>query len=461
MSSKGDNVIRFRKSITINIGVVIFIFLFFYIVVCVWLYFATPQIVAHEVQMGTLTTSTRYNGFIVRDETVITSRYDGYINYFVRENERVGVNNMVCTIDETGTLNDYIAEQTMENSLQSAQDYETIRREIVQFTQTFQEREFDRVYDFKYNITGTVQRLSNTKLLEEIDQISTNIQDTIHIVRATTTGIVVYNTDGYESFTEELLSPAIFDVSLYEKNQFLGNELVVKGDPIYKVATNEKWSVYMELDASTAATVIEGEYVEVRFLDNQDSSWAQIYIIEQGEQLYGRLDFNNSMIRFASERYLDFELIMEDDIGFKIPRSAIAEREFYLIPKEYVISQGSADNIGVMKEYYVEDGTQTVEFVNVTVYNETDTDYYIDSLYLMSGDYIIKPDSMETYPISKRSSLIGVFNINKGYADFNQVTILYQNDEYAIVESNTKYGLNVYDYIVLDALSVEADDFIY
>ena len=68
---------------------------------------------------------------------------------------------------------------------------------------------------------------------------------------------------------------------------------------------------------------------------------------------------------------------------------------------------------------------------------------------------------MEKYAISKRGSLTGVYNINKGYADFKQINILYQNDEYAIVKSNTQYGLNVYDYIVLDSEAVEDNEFIY
>ena len=63
--------------------------------------------------------------------------------------------------------------------------------------------------------------------------------------------------------------------------------------------------------------------------------------------------------------------------------------------------------------------------------------------------------------ISKSGTLTGVYNMNKGYADFKQITILDKNDEYAIVSSNTKYGLTVYDRIVLDATSVNNDDFIY
>ena len=57
--------------------------------------------------------------------------------------------------------------------------------------------------------------------------------------------------------------------------------------------------------------------------------------------------------------------------------------------------------------------------------------------------------------------MIGVYNINKGYADFTEITILSQNDEYSIIKSNTKYGLSDYDYIVLDAEMVEEDDLLY
>ncbi|MFI3176935.1 MAG: HlyD family efflux transporter periplasmic adaptor subunit [Eubacteriales bacterium] len=461
MGKPRSNVRAYRKPAKINIGLAIFFIIFVYILICIWIYLTTPQIVAHEVNIGTLTSSTRYTGFIVREETTITSEYDGYINYFVRESERVGVGNLVCTIDETGTLYDYITEASTESSLQSSQDYDSLRREIVQFVSTYDDYEFNTLYDFKYNLSGTIQKLSNSQLLEQIEQISSQYSQSMNACLAPITGIVVYNTDGYESFTEDLLSADLFDQSLYEKEQYLGNELVIQEEPIYKVITSEEWSVYMQLDADVAATMEDGAYVEVRFLETQTTSWAQIYLLTIGDEIYGRLDFNNSMIQFASDRYINFELILEDDTGFKIPQSAIVEMEFYLIPKEYIIAQGSSTNLGVMQESYLEDGTQTQEFIEVTIYNESDTDYYISSDSLSSSDYIVMPDSTETYPISKRGSLIGVYNMNKGYADFTQVTILYENEEYAIVEPNTKYGLTVYDYIVLDADAVEENDFIY
>ena len=103
----------------------------------------------------------------------------------------------------------------------------------------------------------------------------------------------------------------------------------------------------------------------------------------------------------------------------------------------------------------------TTEFVETAIHGETETEYYLDDISLRIGEYILKPESTEKYALSKRGSLTGVYNINKGYADFKQIDVLYDNDEYSIVKSNTQYGLSAYDYIVLDAQAVEDDEFIY
>jgi len=166
------------------------------------------------------------------------------------------------------------------------------------------------------------------------------------------------------------------------------------------------------------------------------------------------------MITFCTDRFVDIELILEDETGLKIPNSAIVEKEFFLVPSEYIIKGGNSGENGVLREVYTENGEVTNEFVPTTIYNEENGEYYLDDSALRIGDYITKADSTEKYPISKRGTLIGVYNINKGYADFKQINILYQNEEYSIVKSGTTYGLSVYDYIALDASSVEENDFI-
>ena len=57
--------------------------------------------------------------------------------------------------------------------------------------------------------------------------------------------------------------------------------------------------------------------------------------------------------------------------------------------------------------------------------------------------------------------LHGVYNINKGYAVFREITVIDENEEYCIVESNNIYGLAAYDYIVLNSQDVTEDQIVY
>ena len=138
------------------------------------------------------------------------------------------------------------------------------------------------------------------------------------------------------------------------------------------------------------------------------------------------------------------------------------QKEFFLIPEQFIIPGGNNGGDSIRKQTVLEDGTISSEALEVEVYyfDSENKEYYLDSSILDSGDTLYDADGEETYTVSIRATLTGVYNMNKGYADFKQITVLYENDEYAIVKPNTKYGLSVYDYIVLDAGTVRDDQFI-
>ena len=109
---------------------------------------------------------------------------------------------------------------------------------------------------------------------------------------------------------------------------------------------------------------------------------------------------------------------------------------------------------GMQREIVEEETVDT--FINPTIYYETDEYYYIDNEFISEGDIILKPNSQSTYQIGlDKDSLIGVYNINKGYAVFKQINIIYENEQYAIIETKTTYGIALYDHIALDASSVK------
>ena len=463
MANNPNKITKYRRPLNLNIGMLIFATIFVYVVICVIMYFRTDHVVGYSVKEGALSSNSIYKGIALRKEEIVTSTDAGYVNYFAREGERAAVGNLIYTVDETGRLSDYVqANESGENTLSDA-DLSEIKTEITAFINGFDRTDFSDVYNFKYNVEGTVLKLANYNMLENVNALnSASSSSLITSCYAQESGIVVYSIDGYEDLTLQDMKAEYFDQDNYEKNHLVNNELIAKGDPVYKLSTAEDWSIVIQTDEETAQQLVDEEYIEVKFLKNQYKAWAAVtsYTNDDGDSFVA-LTFTNSMITFCTDRFIDIELLLEDERGLKIPNSSIVEKEFFIVPKEYVTQGGNSGNYGVLLETYNDEGNATTEFVETPIYQETETEYYLDDTVLRAGNYIIKPDSTDKYAISKTGSLIGVYNINKGYADFKQISILYQNDEYAIVKSNTVYGLNVYDYIVLDASTVNDNEFIY
>lgn len=463
-NQKNNKIKKYRKPLNLNIGMIIFGVIFIYVVVCVIMYFQTGHIVRYEVQEGSLAVDNVYRGIVIRDETVSYSQTAGYVNFYARDGERIAKNALVYVVDETGRLSETFAASGLEENSLSNRDLSEFRSEIIDFVHSYDSTYYDSVYDFKYSLKNTVLKLANANMLNNIGDLS-GVGMSVNYAYAPFTGVVAYWVDGYEDLTPQDVTAEVFDQkeNKYEKKQMISNSLMAVGDPVYKLSASENWSLVIPVEAARGAQLLEKEYVKVRFLKNHYESWAEVHMLTNADgNTYLQLDFNNSMITFINDRFLDVELIVEDERGLKIPLTAIVEKEFYLVPEEYVIPGGNNGGDSVMRQCYLEDGTISSEVLEVEVYNyESETkEYYLDSSVLNTGDILYKLDSQETYVISKRATLIGVYNMNKGYADFKQVNILYQNDEYAIVKSNTRYGLSVYDYIVLDASSVSDDQFI-
>ncbi len=461
MAGSSRKIRQYKKPLNINLGIIIFSVIFIYVVICVFLYFTEKHIMPYEVKTGSLSVGNVYEGIALREETIVTGTDSGYINYYAREGERVGSGRLVCSIDESGQLKELTESGQMEEVKLSEAELGSVRSEITEFTGGFDRKQFSAVYDFKYMLEGTALKLSNSSVLEELQTLSAGNSSFFSLCTSPSSGIVVYSTDGYETLTGEQITEELFDKEKYEKTQLLNNELVSAGDPLYKLVTDENWSIVIQTDKERAAHLLEEEFVQVRFLKDQTVSWAEVKVLENGDgKTYVQLDFNNSMISFCTDRFIQIELILEDEDGLKVPNSAIAEKEFFLIPKEYV-TKGTNNADGVLRETYSENGEVSTEFIPTTIYQETEEQYYVDNSVLSVGTNLVKPDSTEKYTVSESAVLTGVYNINKGYADFKEIQILSQNDEYSIIKSNTTYGLSAYDRIVLDAETVDLDELIY
>ncbi len=447
-----------KKPLNLNIGVILFGIILFYVIYIVYAYFQTEHIVRYQVKNGSLAANHTYTGIIVRTEEAVGAGSAGYLNYYAGEGERVAKNNLVYLIDETGELNSLTSDTNLgENSLSEKQLTE-FRSEIINFVHSYDIENYSNVYDFKTSLQNTVSKLANVSLLENIDELASDLSSTsiITYYYAPLTGIVAYWYDGYETLEADNVTQKILDQTDYTKTYMTNSTMVAAGDFAYKLLTDEDWSIVISVDEEEGQALVEEGYVKVRFLKNQYESWGEVRLFTGADGgTYVELSFTNSMITFVSERFLDVELILEDESGLKIPVSAIVEKYFFTIPEEYVYT--SSSSVGqLLRRTYLEDGTLSTEVVEASLYyhDEDKAVYYVDMSILNVGDILCKENGTETFTVYAQDALMGVYNMNKGYADFTHISVLYENEEYAIVKAYSTYGLSVYDYIVLNADAV-------
>ncbi len=446
-----------RKPIHLNIGHVILILLFIYIVVTIIGYFRTKHIVSYEVVRGSLSVSNVYEGIAIRQEEAYPCSGAGYLNYFAREGEHLAAGDLVYSIDGSGKISEMLTSQR-EEMLLTEEDLAALQTQMIQFQKEFDEKQMGSMYTFAEAAASSTLKLSNYNVLDQLQMVSGG--DSADFTYAPKSGIVVFGSDGLEDLKPEEVSMDLFDEKVTREAPSSG-ALVSADEMAYKLIDDENWSIVVPMTPERATELEEAEYVKVKFLKNQYESWAHVTTLYNADSTFVQLDFTNSCITFAQDRYINLEIMLNQEEGLKVPNSSIITKDFFLIPKEYKMeSKGSKDG-GFMKETYDEDGNLKTIFTDTKIYYADDLYYYVDTDTFEAGDRIIMPDNAgDPYPISRMDSLQGVYNMNKGYADFTVITVQYQNEEYSIIKSNTNYGLSEYDFIVLDAESVKPDQIV-
>lgn len=444
----------------LNIAVFVAVLFIIYVVWNIFSYIGKDKIYRYEVTTGSLAKTNIYEAVAIRNEVLKYAPESGYIEYFARETEHVGIGDLVYTIDQSGIINDLIKQASGGENTLTNDDFTDLKNEIVSFSSVYKDSNFSKTYDFLYDIDGMVLKLANINMLEQISKAN-SASDSVKLVGADETGYVVYNTDGYESLSVNGLSPEVFDKEQYEKNQLISTELIDQGQVTYKIITSDKWCIAIMLDEERALELADDGYVKVRFLEDQREITAAIEVYQSGDNFYGVISFNSSVLAYATERYIDIELITEEKEGLKIPLSSIVHKEFYIVPEEYALEKSGENSFYFLRKTFLEDGTLSAERVSLQIYAFRDGYYYVNDAALEIGDYLLKEGGVSEYAVATKGELTGVYNINMGYADFREINILYQNEEYAIVENGQTYGLKQYDFIVLDSKAVNEDDFIY
>lgn len=458
--SQDSKILEFKKKRHLNIGIIIFGIIFIYLIATIIMYIMKPNVTIHEVREGSLVKDHSYTGLAIRDESVVFSDGSGYINYFVTENNKVKVGSKVYTLSDNALDFGEVTSEDI-NNLSADEKYD-IALQIQDFNHDFTEAGFSSSYYLKNEIQNKLNQQNNQNRLNQLNEmLSANMISNVSIRQSTQDGIVAYYVDGMEDVSVETATLDDLNKSNYNKIEFSNNRSVNGGDPVYKLIKSDSWTLMIEIDEETKEQLSEKNTVTVNFKKDGKSLKANFEIKEHDGTYIAYLNFTNSMIRYIGERYLDIDLILEDQTGLKIPKSAEIELEFFVIPKSYLTQGGNSNDDGVMKQIVKKDGTVSYEFVELTIYYSDEVKVYLSKSELKEGDVILKTDSNETHEVKHTRTLKGVYCINKGYAVFKPINILCESDDYYIIEKGNRYSLSNYDHIALYSTNIKENDIVF
>lgn len=473
---------RLRKVAGLNIGTIMFGILFIYMSFSAILYFTTTHIESYQVTSGPLSRNETYTGLAIREETVCTAPSSGYITYYAREGSKINASGAVYGLSST-------KKSTSTASL-ATEELLKIRNDMMSFSKGFNSSKFNNTYSFKYELKGNILQYAESEnsssaplTSDEYDESDDSSgKDNItnsnvyagneSICQSQSDGIILYSTDNYEGKTIDTVTAEDFDQNSYHETDLKTSDSVQSGDDVYTIITDERWSLLIPLSDKQAEKLKDRSTIRVKFLKDDMTQNGDFSIITIDGGKYGQIDFNKGLIRYASDRFLDIELVTNTVVGLKIPLSSIVTKDFYVVPSRMATTQNNETG------FMLASGNKDSEtFKSVSIYASVEdasvsklaTDgsedqpmiYYIDKSSFKEGDALIDPDTGEKYIIGETDTLEGVYCINKGYAVFRRIEILDQNEEYAIVSKNTSYGLARYDHIVRNADKVKEEDILY
>lgn len=452
-NNHSSNIKVYQKKKHLNIGIIIFGVIFIYLIVTVLMYLTEKHISVYEVREGSILRDNSYTGLALRNETIVRAEDSGYVNYFVSGGNKVGAKTQVYSISAQKLQFD----TTSKNSQKlSSSEQNSIRQKTQTFCENYSDEGFGDVYTLKNTISSVLDGKSNQNRQTQLAKLTNT--DGLQVFSSDSDGIITYYVDGFEKTTADNVTPEMLSKENYNKKEQKNNTKIKAGDPVYKLVKDDDWTLVIPLSKQGAKELKDASSVQVRFPKDNETMTAAFSMKKVRGTYLGYLAFDTSMVRYAQDRFVDVELILEDQTGLKIPKSAVTKKDFYVIPEDYLTQGGNSNSTGVL----IDTGKENAEFQTVDIYYR---DAATGSVYVDPDDFeknttLRKSGSSDTYQLTETKQLKGVYNINRGYAVFRQVQILCESDDYYIVQSGDDYGLSNYDHIALIGKDVREGDVI-
>lgn len=448
--------------------------------VCI-LYFAVSvfrlndhrSVSSYQVISGSNSTSNIYSAVILRDETVVSSPMTGYMNYYTKNGERIGAKSIVCSMDEKGDFFKKMEEELKARESNELTD-DTLKgfQEVLStFNQDFDISDYSRLYYGKYDITSDLMDLLNTDVYNMISKNSKG-EAVFDTIRSTSPGIIMFSYDNYADLKQEEINESFFNKSKYELKKIPAGSFVELGTPLYRIVKSDAFSVIFPLQDADKLQYFLSQKISILFKEQGITlEGAYKHFTGADGKSYARVDFSGNGYPFLNTRFVNIQIADSNISGFKIPVSAVTEKEYFTVPKDYVNTSKATPYLMI----YTDQGELSKR--QVSIIRSTEDDYIISVSDVEKGDVLCyKPDEDaemkpaepggETANLSYRlfitQKVKGVYNIDRGYTVFKPIDIIFTTgDGYYIIDKEAPFTVKEYERISINASEYEEGDFVY
>lgn len=462
----GNRIItRFQKT-HFNLGTIVFFILFVYIVINTINYLQKDHISIYEVTEKKMSDDNSMTGFAIRTEDIYQADNSGSIAYYTSKGHKTGAKSPLFSVDVSGAYSDYLSSVKVTET-QDIREVENIRNIISSYRNNYNGMDYTDVNNLKYSIESAMLSSVTESMIKEFQTNTPQNTTSFSVVNSKESGIVSYWFDGYEDVTKEKINASYFDVSdTYCKTNLKTSDKIEKGANVCKVTTSEHWNIIVKLTEVQYKKMEDKTYVGIRFSEDGLETNVSFELFTKDGDYFASLGLDDFISRYIDERYIDLELYLDRVDGLKIPKSALIEKNCYMIPVRY-LTKNPENNKDVLCFYRDKKDGNDQKIGQLDAICMQDEEYvYIDCDAVTPGTVFISPNSTDpnnpdNYTVGEMKTFVGVYNVNKGYCQFKNTEIIYDSPEYCIVKKDTKYGLAIYDHIVINPELINENDIIY
>ena len=233
-----------RLHIHLNLGTIVFLVIIIYLTAYVLSYLGKEKLAIYEVSESDISDTIQGTGVIVRDEKLVSTEQDGYVNYYIKDGSRIKANGIVYTIDTTGKIQSYLNELMQNKSTVNDTEKKQIFEELKTFSEGYSDDNFSEVYETKNEINHELMSYTDTIIADNKEKLEEKYGKGCYVeVESDLSGLVSFASDGLEELTEASVTKKRFENKSKMKD-LRSTEKLSAGSPVYRIVTGRGLQSY-------------------------------------------------------------------------------------------------------------------------------------------------------------------------------------------------------------------------